>query len=413
MLVREGQTVRRETIPILHDHHNHPSLYAALDCCQDLSAMDREAAEAFLRGTDENALTVVRGWRTNELSLDDETLRALPPLLIINFSLHGYALSDKALPFLDGAAGILAEHRSDPDWGEANLPTLFAAYCSLLEPSRDSLAARLEMLRTLGIGSVEDLTIPTEGALDIIRDAEFSGRVACWAAPSLFRALDPGRRAACAGVKLYLDGAFGARSAAIAGPWIGEGAARFVYDDFGLARALEEISDWGVAVAIHAIGELAIEQALAALEGARRRGDESLRIRLEHAQMISRKQAFRARDLGLTLSMQPNFSSDSRDYADRLPPSYLAANNPFRMLIDEAGFVPGRDLVFGSDGMPDGIAYAATEALFPAYPVQRLALEELVAGYGPALGTEGRTVLEIDEPARRVRLAEIARDGLH
>ena len=38
--------------------------------------------------------------------------------------------------------------------------------------------------------------------------------------------------------------------------------------------------------------------------------------------------------------MQPNFSEDSRQYADRLPAGFPCLNNPFRMLIDEAGFVP-------------------------------------------------------------------------
>jgi hypothetical protein len=56
-------------------------------------------------------------------------------------------------------------------------------------------------------------------------------------------------------------------------------------------------------------------------------------------------------------------------------------NNPFRMLIDEAGFVPGKDLLFGSDGMPHGARYALESALFPPFPGQRLSLPEFVAGY--------------------------------
>jgi predicted amidohydrolase YtcJ len=109
--------------------------------------------------------------------------------------------------------------------------------------------------------------------------------------------------------------------------------------------------------------------------------------------------------------MQPNFSSDSRDYADRLGEDYLGRNNPFRMLIDEVGFVPGRDIIFGSDGMPDGIAYAATQSLFPARPGQALSLDELVAGYGTARGVSGSIALEIDEAAGTVRATGAAADG--
>jgi len=53
------------------------------------------------------------------------------------------------------------------------------------------------------------------------------------------------------------------------------------------------------------------------------------------------------------------------------------------MLIDEAGFVPGEDLIFGSDGMPHGAAAAVRQALSPPYPDrQALAIDELIAGEG-------------------------------
>jgi hypothetical protein len=51
------------------------------------------------------------------------------------------------------------------------------------------------------------------------------------------------------------------------------------------------------------------------------------------------------------------------------------------MLIDEVGFEPGDDLVFGSDGMPHGVDEAVRSALEPAHPGQRLSLEEIEAGY--------------------------------
>ena len=76
----------------------------------------------------------------------------------------------------------------------------------------------------------------------------------------------------------------------------------------------------------------------------------------------------------------------SVDYADRLDQDRLAANNPFRMLIDRAGFVPGKNLIFGSDGMPHGAACAFRWSISPPYPGQRLTVEELVAGYGEARG---------------------------
>jgi len=102
--------------------------------------------------------------------------------------------------------------------------------------------------------------------------------------------------------------------------------------------------------------------------------------------------------------MQPNFISDSVDYSDRLPQSFLAENNPFRMLIDELDFVPGKDLIFGSDGMPHGIAYPAQWSLFPPFSAQRLDLDELIAGYGPAQGTTGSVRLAVDEDTKKVSI---------
>jgi predicted amidohydrolase YtcJ len=127
---------------------------------------------------------------------------------------------------------------------------------------------------------------------------------------------------------------------------------------------------------------------------------------MEHVQFIQPAQARRAKALGLVLSMQPNFNSDSEDYADRLGARELEANNPFRMLLDQAGFVCGEDLIFGSDGMPHGLEYALQWSLFPAFPGQRLSLEELKAGYGLPPEGQGWATLSVDTDRRRVRLLQ-------
>ncbi len=401
-------TMTRLILPLLHDNHNHVSLYAALSSCPDVSGMDAPAARIFLESLPPDRLTVVRGWRTNALPLGPRDLERLPPLLLVNFSLHGFAVSDSGLPYLEAAAPELSRRRDDRAWCDANVTALFAAYCDLAGLTESRLAERLDYLLPLGMGSADDMAVASAAALDAVRGPGYAERIPAWVAPSLFRRLDGERRKACAGLKIFLDGALGSRSAAIAGPWIGPGEALFTYKDAELLQLLEEVSAWGKPPAVHAIGELAIDQVLRVLEDLSRGGVRFPRIRLEHVQLITREQAFRARDLGVVLSMQPNFSSDSRDYRDRLPGSYLEANNPFRMLLDQAGFEPGKDLLFGSDGMPDGIAYAARESLFPDYPGQALTIEELAAGYGPARGIEGKIDLEVDEAARRVAVAGVS-----
>jgi hypothetical protein len=112
--------------------------------------------------------------------------------------------------------------------------------------------------------------------------------------------------------------------------------------------------------------------------------------------------------------MQPNFSHDSIGYADRLPDGYPQHNNPFRMLIDEAGFIPGVDLVLGSDGMPHGFREGLRQSLFPPHAQQALSLQEFMAGYclpeksSPA----GHIDVEIDHDARQVSGRVITSEGI-
>jgi predicted amidohydrolase YtcJ len=208
---------------------------------------------------------------------------------------------------------------------------------------------------------------------------KYPGRVALWTELERYGKLGAAARAAVRGIKLFADGALGARTAALAGSYKGGGKGALLHSDAELRELILAAAALTGRVAIHAIGDAALEQVVAALEQAARK--KEFEARIEHAQLITLTQARRAKKLGVTLCMQPNFSADSADYADRLRARYLRGNNPFRMLIDRAGFMPGRDLVFGSDGMPHGAKAALESALFPPYPGQRLSLGEFAAGY--------------------------------
>lgn len=411
-----GDGAYRVSLPLLHDHHSHTGLYAALDSCPSILGLSSAEAQAFLMGLDRNRLSMVTGWRTDAFAPDRRLLDTLPPVLLINFSLHGYALSAAALPFLRELAPELAEHAEDEAWREAHVPELFEAYANQAGLAPDALDAQFSKLQELGIGSTEDMAVPSARALDSMIASPYRDRLAFWAAPGLYSRLDERQKNAVRGIKLFLDGSLGARTAALSGGWLGEWKAIMAHTDQELDAVLSEASGLGKALSVHAIGERAIEQAIAAIGRCLRSGGRFSSIRLEHAQFISLRQAKKARELGIILSMQPNFTSDSVDYADRLEPKLLAANNPFRMLIDECGYRPGTDLVFGSDGMPHGIEYAARQSLFPAFPGQRLSLEELVAGYGSANGVangfangvangfaSAAFTLEVDEARRSVR----------
>ena len=158
---------------------------------------------------------------------------------------------------------------------------------------------------------------------------------------------------------------------------------------------------------MHAVGDRARDQLLDTVEFARGAGLEFPEVRAEHCQFLTTETAARVRDLGITLSMQPNFSAETLDYTDRLSPELCRRNNPFRMLIDDFGFVPGVDLILGSDGMPHGAANALQMSLFPPLASQELTLDEFVEGYCMPDFSNGHIEIEIDSDARKVSVVAV------
>jgi predicted amidohydrolase YtcJ len=401
------ETIR---IPWLHDQHNHASFYASLIGSPSLAGMDREEAVATVRALREDHLSVVFGWHSARVPLAPEDLRNLPPAIIVNLSMHGFALSGAAPDMLSASQPELVAHWRDPEWCERNLPYLLEVFSRTAELTPGKLAVFMEHMEAQGLGVVDDMLLPGEEAFQVIRNSRWAEHVRCWATPRTYQSLSPATQDAVAGLKFFTDGALGSRTAGLKGEFLGGQRGLLLYSDEELLRVLGEAHGFGKPIAIHAIGDGAIEQVLSILERLDRDGLRFPLVRLEHVQFIDRLQARRAKGLGLVLSMQPNFNSDSQDYGDRLAPHWLERNNPFRMLIDEADFEPGRDLIFGSDGMPHGIEYALQWSLFPPFPGQCLTAEELVAGYGIHPAGKGHALVEIDRETRRVRLQESRAD---
>jgi predicted amidohydrolase YtcJ len=204
------------------------------------------------------------------------------------------------------------------------------------------------------------------------------------------------------GIKIFTDGALGQRTAALKESYRGGSRGLLNHTPAELDILIGNSLNLCDSISIHAIGDQAIEQVLDIIPEHRRTKNDAV-IRIEHCQFINRENAIRAKELGIILSMQPNFSSDSVVYLDRLPEGYAEKNNPFRMLIDEAGFIPGADLIFGSDGMPHGIQFALEQSFFPPYDSQKLSLDELVSGYCMNNFDSGQVDVIIDRKNRRVQ----------
>jgi predicted amidohydrolase YtcJ len=107
--------------------------------------------------------------------------------------------------------------------------------------------------------------------------------------------------------KRFADGALGSRTAFLREPYEGrDDRGLLVVDRAELAAGVGRATAAGIATAIHAIGDAALDVALDAL--APPGGDAPAlpaRARIEHAQLVHDDQLVRLREAGIALSMQP------------------------------------------------------------------------------------------------------------
>ena len=400
--------IQRHTIPLLHDHHTHPQFYAAFGKGLRLTEVTSKA-EANQRLTDaasDQKLVVANGWRSNHFAWTESELNDLPPVAIFNVSLHSLAINDAGREQLFKVYGDVIEKLEDRQWYEANLRTVLNWFANL-NASESGLIEFYRDLEGQGIYSAEELLLVDEQEIERFQNAGLLQRTKFWVAPDTFKDLSAESKQKIAGQKLFTDGAIGSRTAATSRAYLNqpENNGMLIYSNNELLETIERCLAGCDALAIHAIGDLAIEQVIRSLETI---GGPCPNVRLEHVQLISQQQARRAKELGVTLSMQPNFSCDSVDYSDRLDAEYCSLNNPFRMLIDDFGFTPGVDLILGSDGMPHGAEAALNASLFPPLDSQQLTMEEFVAGYCLPNAEKGQVEISIDEDQRRIDVDEVS-----
>jgi len=146
---------------------------------------------------------------------------------------------------------------------------------------------------------------------------------------------------------LYIDGTFGARTAALS----------FEYADCpgtmgSLRMSQQELNDFviqcyknNLQLALYTIGDRAIESALIAHENALyQTGITGLRHRLEHAELVNDNQIERAKGLNIIFSMQPSYETywggRGKMYEQRLGENYKRTN-PFKKIIDKGVVICG------------------------------------------------------------------------
>lgn len=368
-------------IPLLKDNHNHLFAYSAIADAIDIAyAKNKTEAIQIIEKNQNNKLTIVTRWFDNNVKIKKIDIDSLPPTIICNNSLHKFIINSKAEKIISKKYPEWVNNNDNQQWVEKNIMHIFAFIAQLSGADSKLINNKLNSFLATGVVFANDMYVTDNQAFDLLAKTNINNYTSIFTAPDFFSQLTHVRKKYCEGVKIFLDGALGAYSAALIHGYKNCQKGLLNYSNKELNEFMEYCLSLDTGLAIHCIGDMAIEQALQSIKIFRRKNISSI-IRLEHAQFITQHQAGLAKDLGISLSMQPNFSDDSIIYSDRISAYYCKNNNPFRMLIDRFGFKPGKDLIFGSDGMPSGIEAAINQSLFPPFAGQKLTLEEFIAGY--------------------------------
>ncbi|HET8567860.1 MAG TPA: amidohydrolase [Candidatus Limnocylindria bacterium] len=199
-------------------------------------------------------------------------------------------------------------------------------------------------------------------------------------------------------LKIFTDGALGSQTAALVEPYEGsDGTGILTIDPAQLTHDVSKAAAAGIAVAIHAIGDRAVQVALDAIEPTRKWAP-ALRQKVEHVQLVREQDLGRFGALGIVASMQPIHATSDRDLADRYWGERRTKRAyPWRTLTER-----GATLAFGSDAPVEPIAplvgiHAAVARTRPGdakpwHQEQALTLDEALAAYSAgaayALGRE-------------------------
>lgn len=227
------------------------------------------------------------------------------------------------------------------------------------------------------------------------------------------------------GVKIFADGALGARTAAMLAPYEGYPGDRgiVIADGGALTAMVRQASRAGLAAFVHAIGDRANRDVLDAVEASRRAGEGlHLRHRIEHVQILHPDDVPRLARLGVVASMQPLHATQDMLLADALWGDRCAGAYAWRSVLDS-----GAVLAFGSDAPVEDLSviagiHAAVTRRRPDgspgpegwIPQERLSAEEALRAYtvGAAYAGGEEAIKGSLSPGKLADVAVLSRDIL-
>jgi len=185
------------------------------------------------------------------------------------------------------------------------------------------------------------------------------------------------------GLKIFCDGALGARTAALSEPFTDDpkNKGMFVHERKELDEIVAKANDADIQLAIHAIGDSGIEVTIDSMKSALENNPrKDHRHRIEHLELPARAHLTLMRKLKLIASMQPNFIGEwggtDGMYVSRLGKDRTSRNNPFKEVLQARV-----KLVFGSDCMPFSPIYGIHSAVSAPYPAQKMSAVDAFSAY--------------------------------
>ncbi len=358
---------------------------SARDLCERLATWAAERSDAsFVMGVDYDESRWENGQPPSRLMLDG--VDDARPVLVRRVCGHIGVVNTRLLErirkrpdLVDEDAGLVREHAL---WEAARL----------WEPDPEDVAMGFEELikdlHRLGITTVHDMVESDKFELYVRgisrssapirvdalvhtnpRDLEYYRRTAEEAGAPDFRVV---------GVKCFLDGSLGARTAALnADYYDGSGWGTLLMRREVLRALAEECYENGYVLAVHAIGDRAIDMAAV---GLRDFPKDSEHFRIEHCEVVGPGQLENLRWAPAVLSLQPNFirnwgGADGL-YERRLGKERNRWCNPYQTLLSS-----GQTCIFGSDGMPPGPLFGIAGAVNHPVPEERVAPADAIACY--------------------------------
>lgn len=184
-----------------------------------------------------------------------------------------------------------------------------------------------------------------------------------------------------AGIKIFADGAIASATAAIYGAYENsepaEWSGQLIYSPERLMEMITTAAAADYAVAVHAIGDYAVDLVLAGFEAT----SQPSRHRLEHAMLLSDAQIDRIARIGCHVTMQPEFLHRfGHAYHRQLGPERASNLKRCRSLLDAGvplSFSSDRPIVAGDPR--EGIRTAVNRPGFS--PTERVTLPEALRMY--------------------------------